>query len=256
MTVYIELVFFENFAIDYFLLLSGGKIAYTEAKHPVIASLFGALYAVIMPIFYNTNFFQTFFILAIMCLICFKIRSAKKFLYVITSVSVCAGALFGVTNLFFTNFQAGIFYNDDVLFIVSLLTIGIGAGLSMFSVGVYRLLIPFMRKKHVEENVATLFLENQKLSAFIDSGNSLYYKDIPVVLVNKNFITEIPEKPLLIPYSAIGTKGALIGFFPKSIEISYNNKNFKPRCVIAMCDDDFHKKFDALLHPDIIKECI
>lgn len=249
MTVYIELVFFENFAIDYFLLLSGGKIAYTEAKHPVIASIFGALYAVIMPIFYNTNFFQTVFILSIMCLICFKIRSVKKFLYVITSVSVCAGALFGITNLFFTNFQAGIFYNDDVLFIVSLASM-------LFSVGVYRVLIPFMRKKHVEENTATLFLENQELSAFIDSGNSLYYKDVPVVLVNKNFIKKMPEKPLIIPYSAIGTKGAMLGFLSENVEISYNNKKFKPRCVIAMCDDDFHKKFDALLHPDIIKECI
>ena len=113
-----------------------------------------------------------------------------------------------------------------------------------------------MRKKHVEENTATLFLESQKLSAFIDSGNSLYYKDVPVVLVNKAFITKIPEKPLIIPYSAVGAKGALIGFRPSSVEISYNNKIFKPRCVIAICDDDFHKKFDALLHPDVIKECI
>lgn len=249
MTVYIELVFFENFAIDYFLLLSGGKIAYTEAKRPALASIFGALYAVLMPIFFNTSFFQTFLVLAVMCLICFKTKSVKKFLYVITAVSVCAGALFGITNLFFASFQEGVFYNDDVLFIVSLCSM-------LFSVGVYRLLIPFMRKKHVEENTATLFLENKKLSAFIDSGNSLYYKDIPVVLVNKAFISDIPEKPLIIPYSAIGTKGALIGYLPEKVEISYNNKFFKPRCVIAMCDDDFHKKFDALLHPDIIKECI
>ena len=249
MTVYIELVFFENFAIDYFLLLSGGKIAYTEAKHPVLASVFGALYAVIMPIFYNTNFFQTFFVLAFMCLICFKIKSVKSFLYVITAVSVCAGALFGITNLFFSDFQAGIFYTDDVLFIVSLAS-------TLFSVGAYRMLIPFMRRKNIEDNVATVFLDDKTFSAFIDSGNSLYYKDIPVILINKNLITKIPEKPLIIPYSTIDNKGALIGFQAENFSVLYKNKSYKPKCVIALCDNDFHKKFDALLHPDIIKECI
>lgn len=245
MTVYIELVFFENFAIDYFLLLSGEKITYIKAQHPVIAAIFGAVYSVIMPLFYNTSFLQTTIILALMCLICFKIRSLKNFIYLMMAISACAGALFGFLNLFSSSFQTGIFYEDDVFFVISLCCV-------LSSIGLYRLLIPFMRKKTIEEGTAILNLEGQQFSAFIDSGNSLYYKNLPVILINKNLLSTFPEKPLIIPYSAIGEKGALLGYHPKKVLVTYMNKNFQPKCVVALCDNDFHKKFDALLHPDII----
>lgn len=247
MTVYIELVFFENFVIDYFLLLSGSKISYIRAKHPVIASLFGALYAVIMPLFYNTNFLQTTVVLALMCYLCFMPKNFKVFIYSLIAVSACSGALFGITNLFFTP-SAGIFYEDNIFFIVSLTS-------TFFSVALYRSLIPFMRKKNIEDNRAVINLCGKSFSAFIDSGNGLYYKDIPVILINSALVN-IPEKPLIIPYSTVEKEGALLGFIPDSISVTYMNKNYSPKCVVAMCDNDFHKKFDALLHPDLLKECI
>ena len=249
MTVYIELVFFENFAIDYFLLLAGEKITYTKAQHPVIAAIFGGIYAVIMPLFYNTDFIQTFIVLALMCAICFKPKSIKIFIYVLTAVSAGAGALFGITNLFFAPMQSGFFYEGSIFFIVSLSSI-------LFSVGLYRLLIPFMRKKGINDHTAVIHFENRELSAFVDSGNSLYYKNLPVILINKELIYNMPEKPLIIPYSAIGKSGALLGFYPENITVSYMDKQIKPACVIAMCDNNFQNKFDALVHPDIIKECV
>jgi len=248
MTVYIELVFFENFAIDYFLFLSGGRIAFIKPEHPIIASLLGALYAVIMPIFYNTSFLQTFLTLAVLCYICYTPKKMRIFIYSFIAVSACASALFGVMNLFFASFKTGVFYEDNAFFVISLLSV-------LLSVGAYRLLIPFMRKKSIEECLCTLRLSGKEISAFVDSGNALYYKDIPVILVNSSLV-KMPEKPLIIPYSAIGKEGALLGFIPENVCVTYMNKEYFPKCVIALYDSGFHKKFDALLHPDLLKECI
>lgn len=248
MTVYIELVFFENFAIDYFLLLAGGKISYIKPEHPAFAAVFGAIYAVIMPMFYNTSFLQTFLVLACMCFFCYVPKSVKAFLYSLIAVSACASAVFGIVNLFFAPYQQGIFYEDNAFFVISLASV-------LLSVGTYRLLIPFMRKKNIEDNLCTLNLSGKEISAFIDTGNALYYKDIPVILVNSSLVP-MPEKPLIIPYSSVGKEGALFGFIPENLSVTYMDKHLCPKCVVALYNNEFHKNFDALLHPDLLKECI
>ncbi len=251
MKVYIELVFLENFTIDYFLLLLSGKISCIKPKHPAVASVFGAVYAVIMPLYSSGSFIETFFVLLFMCIICFGIKKPRFLLYTFVAATASASALFGTINLFFGKFQNGIFYEDDIFFVLALCS-------SLLSVGLYRLLIPFTRIKKLEQNIAVLSLCGKEISAFVDSGNSLYYKKFPVILINKSMLTDykMPVKPLIIPYSSVGAYGALLGFKPEKVSLTYMDKTIELNCVVALCDHKFQKNFDALLHPDLILECV
>ena len=250
MTVYIELVFLENFIIDYFLLLSAEKITYIPCRHPVLASLLGGIYAVFMPLF-TKNTVMTLLVLIIMCIVCFASKKPQEIIKTSFAALIIASALYGILDLFFFKFKAGFFYEDNIFFVLALIS-------SLFSIGTYRLLIPFMREKKLRENLVTVNLCGKDFLALIDSGNSLYYKDIPVILINKNSLNHItlPVKPIIIPYSTVGEGGALMGFKPENVSVTYMGKTKKLNCVVALCAHNFKKSFDALMHPDLIKECV
>ncbi len=252
MTVYVELVFIENFIVDYFLLLSASKITHIKHKHAFLGATFGALYACIMPLFYDfAPFAQRVLVLIGMCAITFTLKNIKNLIYACSALSACASCLFGVINLIFGEIIEGILYSDNVLFILALCS-----GFSAFLL--YRLLIPIMNEKKLKTAVCKLQLGKTTLCAFIDSGNSLYYKSTPVVLVNKNAVKDYlnPIKPLIIPYSTVKNSGALIGFKPENACIIYSDKTQEINCIVALCDHKFNNKFDALMHPDLIKEYV
>ncbi len=250
MTVYVELVFLENFIIDYFLLLSAEKITYIPCRHPVLASLLGGIYAVFMPLI-GENMLMTAVVLIFMCGVCFASKSPADIVKTSFAVLITASAIYGILDLFFYPFKAGFFYEDSIFFVLALVS-------ALFSVGTYRLLIPFMREKKTRENLVTLTLSGKDLLALVDSGNSLYYKDTPVILINKESLDDLalPVKPLIIPYSTVGEGGALMGFKPEDASVTYMGKTKKLNCVVALCDHDFRKSFDALMHPDLMKECV
>lgn len=252
LTVYVELVFIENFIVDYFLLLAASKITFVPYKHAFWGATFGALYASVMPVFYSyAPFLQRILVLFGMCAITFTLKSFKNLIYVCSALSACSACLFGIINLIFGEFVEGILYAENLLFILMLC--------SCFSAYLlFRLIIPLINEKKLKSANCKLYINENVLNAFIDSGNSLYYNSTPVVLVNKEALKDYgsPIKPLIIPYSAIKTSGALIGFKPESVRIYYENNLKEINCIVALCDHKFNNKFDALMHPDLIKECV
>ena len=252
MTVYVELVFIENFIVDYFLLLTASKITFVPHKHALLGATFGALYACVMPFFYDiAPVVQRILVLIGMCAITFTLKDIKNLIYVCSSVSACGACLFGIINLIFGKIIEGILYSSNVLFILALCS-------AFLAYLLYRLIIPLMNEKKLKSSACKLKIGKTTLSAFIDSGNSLYYNSTPVVLVNKNAVKDYinPVKPLIIPYSAIKNSGVLIGFKPESAYIIYLDKTQEINCIVALCDHKFNNKFDALMHPDLIKECV
>ncbi len=252
LTVYVELVFIENFIVDYFLLLTAGRIAFVPDKHAFLGATFGALYSCIMPLFYDfAPFLHKIFVLFGMCAITFTLKSIKNLIYVCSALSACSACLFGIINLIFGEFIEGILYADNVLFILALCS-------CFLAFLLYRFMIPLINEKKLKTANCKLYINENVLDAFIDSGNSLYYNSTPVVLVNKDAVKDysVPIKPLIIPYSAIKTSGALIGFKPEKVSVIYQNKTKEINCIVALCDHKFNNKFDALMHPDLIKECV
>ena len=252
MTVYVELVFIENFIVDYFLLLSASKITFIKHKHAFLGATFGALYASVMPLFYDfAPFAQRILVLVGMCAITFKLKDIKSLVYVCSALSACAACLFGFVNLIFGQIIEGILYSENVLFILALCS-------GFFAFLLYRLIIPLMNEKKLKTAFCKLQLGKTTLCAFIDSGNSLYYKSTPVVLVYKDAVKDYinPIKPLIIPYSSVKHSGALIGFKPETACVIYSDKTQEINCIVALCDHKFNNKFDALMHPDLIKEYV
>ena len=251
MTLYVEIVFIENFIIDYFLLRCAGKITYIPCKHTVLGATFGALYACIMPLFYSfAPLTQRILVLIGMCAITFTVKSIKSLLFTCSATAAASACLYGCTNLIFGQFIEGIFYNDNVFFLIALSS-------SVLSYLTYRILILLTNQKKLDSAVCKFKIGNDTLNALIDSGNSLYYKSTPVVLINKDAVKNlsIPVKPVIIPYSTIKNSGALLGFKPENAYLIYSDKAVALDCMVALCDHKFNN-FDALMHPDLIKECV
>jgi hypothetical protein len=123
--IYVELVFLENFAVDYFLLLMTGKITYQKCKHPILSSVFGAIYACVLPAWSGfDSALSKFACLIAMTVICFGIRKLTAIIHPTASMFILAVSLFGIINLFFAPMiENGIFYNDSILFIIALCSI-------------------------------------------------------------------------------------------------------------------------------------
>lgn len=251
MTVYAELVFIENFAVDYLIITLSARAVKAKAEHPVYASLLGALYAVFLPIFPVLSLVPLKILLMLsMMLLCF-IKSGLAVLaqssLAFISVTSC---LYGITTLVSAEkFSNGFFYSDDVFFIIPMLSV-------LFSVLLCGVSKPFFRKSELNGLCASVNFNGKTFSALIDTGNSLCYSNLPVLLVNRCVIPSTENTPLIIPYESVGAKGALLGFKADDITITYNNRELHTKCVIALCDRNFGGNYSALMHPDLVKECV
>ncbi len=254
MTVYVELVFLENFIIDYFLLLLSAKITCSPCKHPVLAALFGGIYACVLPLWnvLALNAMKATSLCA-MVIICFLPKTLFEGIKNVLATACSACALFGVVNLFAGDLiQYGMVYSADGLLVLVLTGV-------FFSVVLYKGMLFFLNKRRLKENKAVFTVGDNSLNGIIDTGNSLYYKDIPVVLVEKSAIKQTEEilgAPVIIPYNSVGKSGAFIGFKPHKAFLTYNEKTVELNCVVALCEQSFSGNFSALLHPDLIREIV
>lgn len=251
MTVYIELVLLENFAVDYFILLLSAKMIKTKIKRPALGAAIGAVYAAIMPLF---DFLSSPILkAAVYCVMIFSSFFRAKVLSLLQAAlagMAVSAMLYGLIFLCASDrLCGGIFYSDDAIFLIALLSV-------LFAIAAYKIFKPFFRQSELNGFSASLNINGKTLSALIDTGNSLQYDGLPVVLVKKDVLPDINIVPLVIPYGSLGAEGALLGFRPDSISIEYNDKILRPKCVVALCDRDFGGSFNALVSPEIIKECV
>lgn len=251
MTVYIELVLLENFAVDYFILLLSAKMIKTKIKRPVLGAAIGAAYAALMPLW--DVFSNPAVKIGVFCLIIFASFFKAKFISLLQAAlagAVTSAMLYGLVYLCAGNrLTSGIYYSDDVFFLVALLSV-------LFAFAANRIFKPFFRQSELNGFSATLNVNGKTFFALIDTGNSLQYNGMPVVLVKRDVLPQANILPLIIPYDSLGAKGALLGFRPENVSVEYNDKTFSPDCVIALCDREFGGNFNALMSPDIIKECV
>ncbi len=248
MTVYIELVFLENLIIDRFLLLIASKITYVPLKCGWLGATFGALYACVLPLLNGGLYLQKILALIIMCMLAFKTVNVKSILFTASATAASSACLFGIFNLF-KGSSTEYFYEDDIFFIIALFSV-------LASYLLYKLIIVLTHVKKLDSSLCTLSVCGISVTALIDSGNSLYYNGTPVVIVNRKTLITQDDKLLIIPYNSLGTSGALLGFKPEKAFVTYLEKTTPLDCVIALSDHSFNGKFDALMHPDLIRECV
>ena len=249
MTVYVELVLLENFAADYIILLLAGKLTGLPLRRPAAAALIGAVCACLVPLWEGFSLFPCrLAAVFLMVLPAFRIRRLRELGLSAGACALLFGALYGLVRLAGRSVD-GLFYREDGVFLLALLSL-------LGSAALYRLMSLFLHRGKAADLYAILQIGHTCLPALFDSGNALYYAGLPVVLVERGALKETPGKPLLIPYRAVETEGALIGFRPNNVYLHRGDTVTPVRCIVALCDRPFHGGVRALLHPDLIKERI
>lgn len=207
MKVYLDILFFLNFAFDFLLLTSVSLLLRRNAKlkRLLLASLIGGLS--IFLLFLPLNSFSLFLwkigISTLMTLIAFGYKdfsyTFKNILYLYMTSIVLGGVLYFL-NVTFSYKQEGlVFYHNglSINFIVLLL-------LSPIILKMYVKELRHLKNHYSHYYEVTLYLEGKKyiMTAFLDTGNHLKdpYTKKPILLVYNKKLLENIRAPILVPY--------------------------------------------------------
>ena len=290
--IYIDVLIFVNFIVNYFILLATQRICRQRAGTlriflaDALASVCSL--AVFLP---ETGAISGVMLrLAVssaVVLTAFGFRDCKRFFSLLGgffAVSFAyAGICFGIWAVFKP--KGMIIKNDIVYFDVSPLL------LICTSAVCYVLLM--LLKKHFSKDEGTSLEytveitingQTSSLKGFLDTGNMLYdcFSECPVIIAKKKYIhnSAIPnfsfaggEKGLkqldgsvnlpenlkgfrLIPYCVVGSKGVLPAFKPDGVVISDGKTEYKPDCCLVALSDEQTGEWEALLGKNIFERTV
>lgn len=257
--VYIDVLFLENFLLDFFLLYVTALINSRKCKLLRCAggAAAGALYvcaAYFIRADLEKSFIMKFAALAVMLFIAFDIRKTSdffKFLFTYIAANfILAGGIYFAQNLISSERMDGYAGIAGILLGVILIAV-MGRGFFM-------LIKNAVMKKELTKDII-LFYNNKtlKLKAFTDTGNSLIdpISRCSVVIVSKSKIKEAVDIKTvskmknfrLIPCRTVtGKYDLLYGFKPD--KFIYENKEIN--AVAAISKEDFLSEgFDAIINP-------
>ena len=199
MQVYAELAVIENFCMDFTLLYAAKTAVKNRAGVGRIAlsSAFGALFAVLFPLFKTDEIIAIVLKIIsgiLLCLIAGKFdgfESLIKFAGAFFIFSaILAGALIGLFNL------TGWSYESGHGFIVSSVPIGIPLFLSLFIIIGAKRLAERLKKTHKNSVICRIYAGQllAEVKGFFDSGNKVYIKGAPVCVVPKEVAIKLSPK--------------------------------------------------------------
>ncbi|MBE7013644.1 MAG: hypothetical protein E7419_00370 [Ruminococcaceae bacterium] len=279
MTVYWDMMFLINFAIDYIILYSTAKTLFL--KRNIFKILSGALIGGIYGIFafeksfvFNTltYIFVTFFILYV---------TFSKLNFKIVSTFYIISFLFGGISGYLNNLYGVIKMSNGFFYIENnLLAVILGVVLSSFIVVISLKLIKRNTIKLRQIKTVDIFCDGKSVtvSGMLDTGNLLLdpITKYPVILVNFSDIKQIINKDLekfleendnlcvninrriinkirLIPYKNSSSNDILKGFKPDYIVIKEEKERKITDVIIAVTYNKLseNNEFNAILNPQI-----
>ena len=259
MIVYVDLVFFLNFAFDFLLMLSTALILKKNIKlrYLLLSALVGSTSLIFLFIKLNSLelFLVKLIISIIMILISFSLKeffNAFKTLYLVSII--LGGFLYFLSITFSYKNEGLIFYYDkfSINFIVLLI-------ISPICLYIYIKNIKKYKEEYKDIYEVDLIFKNNKslkLTAFLDTGNKLVdpYFNKPIVLVYKDVLKKfIPKNIIYVPYNSLNNSGILKCFAIKKLIIK-NVGEFK-NLLIGISEDDFLiNNVSVILNQKIWKE--
>lgn len=284
MEVYIEYVLMDNLIINYLILLLTKKTINLSVKkiNTLLSNVIATTFAVIMPLINLSGvllFLYKILVGIIVVLIFQKPKNLKMFiltfLIFISYTFMLGGFVYAITlmlNLKTTNngiFIAGCEIPMSLLVLVFAIYVWV-----MFKT------IQSVKKqntinKFVYEVVLNVKGEKFFLKAFLDTGNSLYVNNAPIVVISANtflkMFKDINYQKLMlkkitdndisgaeyINVSSVNASNKMLIFPIDNLEIlNYKSKSFKPlnltNVKIGLAMKNFNKNFDVILHRDLI----
>lgn len=264
MTVYVDVLLALNLFVNYFLLLSCGRILRCETKRTrlLLGAAVGAVYSLIIfaP---DMNLILSVVLKIAVCIIMtaavFGFHGIKHFLRAcgcLFGVSFVFGGLMLALWLFFAP-DGMVYKNGAVYFDISLLFVAVATVICYIVTAVLsKLLRRNAPENHLYKISLTLRGKTIEATALMDTGNSLSdsFTDTPVMLLERNLAEEIlPAEwksffngsnsvaPLpndnigyrLVPFRSVGGSGMLPAFQPDLLEIHTVSRDIKVTKVFA-----------------------
>ena len=222
MTVYIDGLLFLNFYLDFLLLLTVVVALKRNVKvfRIILGAFVGSL--TILVLFFKIGSLELFFIKIylsfIMCIVCFGYHDLKSFLINIGCfyiVSILLGGFLYFLNITFSYKHNGIIFFNNGFSINALFLIIISPIILYFYIKQMKLFkqkIAFSFKTNIYIGRTVL-----NLNGYLDSGNTLTYKNRPVILTNID--NNFRNKKIYIPYIVIGGSGLLECIKVRKVEV-------------------------------------
>lgn len=244
MTVYVELVIFNNFFIDLAIILATSILCKKKISpvRAILSALVGAGVGTVFPLLREAaKWLVKILLVPVMTAIAYKF-DGKKFGHKAGDYIVTVFCFILLTFM-----TGGIVMGGSYLLNVDL-TVKATLGLSFM--GVCFLLVgvkAFLKKRETAKILNASFMSDGKnisLRAFCDSGNSLTDEGVPVVILSENFAKRynISAGERKINVSTVNGE-EMLSVLPK-IEIEVDGKIFPAEIAISNVDFD---NFDMIL---------
>lgn len=261
MKIYVDLIIFINFMLDFILLVSVSLILrrITNIIRIIMGAFIGSIS--ILALFINISSFELFlfkiFISILMILISFGYKNIKytfnNLVYLYLLSIILGGALYLINDEFSYKNTGLVFFHN-------------GFSINFIIILILSPIVVFLYVKRVREEKERLsryykcsitFLNNKivTLTGFLDTGNNLYdpYKKRPIIVINKDILKDYKPRCILVPCITVNKESMLKCFRIKKLVI--NGNLIEDECLVGISDNNFNMcEVDLLLHNKIIKE--
>ncbi len=249
MTIYIDLVFFINLIMDFYIL-SGVKFLLklqTKLYRIILGSIIGSSSILLLFLKLNTLELNIYKILIsiIMTYVTFgKNKFFNKLFYLYIISIIVGGSLYLINDSLGYKVDSFIFINNGYSINLIILLI-----ISPLIIYLYiKEFLKFKKKINTTYNVI-IKIKNKTINieAFLDTGNKLIdpYFHRPIILLNKKYINLKKHKIIYVPFNSLNNNGILKCIIPEYILI--DNKKYD-KCLIGISDN---LKYDCILNERI-----
>lgn len=249
MTIYIDLVFFINLIMDFYIL-SGVKFLLklqTKLYRIILGSIIGSSSILLLFLKLNTLELNIYKILIsiIMTYVTFgKNKFFNKVFYLYIISIIVGGSLYLINDSLGYKVDSFIFINNGYSINLIILLI-----ISPLIIYLYiKEFLKFKKKINTTYNVI-IKIKNKTINieAFLDTGNKLIdpYFHRPIILLNKKYINLKKHKIIYVPFNSLNNNGILKCIIPEYILI--DNKKYD-KCLIGISDN---LKYDCILNERI-----
>ena len=265
MVVYIDVLLFENFVVNLFLLILTFKLLrFSYKKSVYLSAVMGSIYtlALFLEVPFGTSFLAKVLIVALMIIISIEKRTINNIFKCIGCFFILSFTLAGMCFSFvlvenqYSIFQKFIISNYSVKYIL--------VSIMILYICIVRI-FEYLRKRNIVKSlVYDIEISVNKnifyVKGFLDTGNELRepVTNLPCIIVEEKYLSEIeipPNEYFNIAYSTIGENGKIKGFKGEKIRIKSKEDDWRVvDAIICSCNNKLSKEndFNALLSIGII----
>lgn len=221
MVLYVDVILFMNFAINYcFLELI--YILFNE-KIKIMRIIISSLLSLTLLFAFFTNHYVYNIVKIgggfIIILIGIKFVNKFKYIVMVSLYYILEFAFIGILQSFNIKGIVGLLF----LFIICVLMLIYSKRKNIFRSKTYKIIIE-MEKLRVE------------IEGFLDTGNTATYKNIPIIFIDNKYFKESFKVYNQVLVSTVNSMKYINCYKPNKVFIYESNKKIEKECLIAFCN--------------------